>query len=735
MPKIIKLGLQDSISATYNKTKTTYNGRVSQSTKEGQLVLGPPLTRFIDIMTDQGFAPGQVCVNAQTGRIFALQNINSGVATISAHNFNATTGDCTIIGKIMVNPVAGTRTIRGFNVDDSNPTNIKIFIATTVSTTTCLGGMYIVDNVDLSDFTISGTMIYPASSTSPGQKASYSMQYASEVGRNHLGITSGGVGLGRYTSTDIANKTKYFMQNGAATTLQIYGFDYSIGPCDVAGKIVNGVSCQTSPYSGTSPAAYFTMGASNNGYSTLANTVAAFEAVIVQDGTNPVPSNFSSTAPNSNQNVYYVRDLQLVSGQWYFNLSASSIGVAVPPTSATTNFTMMRAYGISTSHSIFKTGILSPAPAGTLLTNQTFGCITPANVPIAPSLNNEDCIQLATSSSLVLAKISDLTDGGTTWPSMSQANAFGSGTDFILPSIAMADYSSVLDKWIFQSTTFKLHVKSHQNNSLDKVGGGIVTKYYETLNPPSIAQGLAAVISLKAGNGWIVTSGGSIGQRGLSLFDLLSDSMFDTSYVISPIKKVENNSILRFVRSIKSLVSYTDDINVYIRSANSASDPIFNSPTGGWILTVRSKDNNPMAIGPYFQVKVTFEALTDNQASPAQLNDLMLTYTSPYELSDYWAGDVDNTSRNGEVPTRTAFYLTKTYTTSVPQLFFRAYDPAGALVITADTVTDTSSFEYSTDNGTTWLPLGTIPNTAGTLVRYKWTSPPGTNIFASLREE
>jgi hypothetical protein len=43
-------------------------------------------------------------------------------------------------------------------------------------------------------------------------------------------------------------------------------------------------------------------------------------------------------------------------------------------------------------------------------------------------------------------------------------------------------------------------------------------------------------------------------------------------------------------------------------------------------------------------------------------------------------------------------------------------------------------FEYSTNNGTTWNPLGTIPNTVGTLVRYTFTSPPGVDIRPGLKE-
>jgi len=734
MSKIKTLGLQNSISASYDKTKTTYAGRVSQTTKEGQLVLGPPLTKFADVFTAYGVAPGHCVINPTTGRKFELQNVTTNTPQVLAFTFDLNTGDWVYIGKIVMTLPTGTHTYRGFNVDDSSTSNIRVYITSTVTTTTCLGGVYSARNLLLSDFTPVGTTIFPASSITAGQKAVYFPQYASQVGQQHTGISSGGIALGLYTSATPANQTKYFMQNGAANTLQIYGFDSSLGSSAVAGLVANGISAQTTQYGGTSPAAYFTMGASQNGYSTVANTTAAFEAIILQNGTGNVPTNFTSTSAGGAQTVYYLRDLQLVSGQWYFNLSTTSTGAAVVPTSSTSLFTMMRAYGISTTHSIFKTGIIAPTLTGTLLLNQSFGAATPQNVPAAPTLNNSDCLQLATSSNLYLGKISDLADGSTSWASLTGVNVLGAGVDYVTPAVTIADYSSVLDRWVFVSNTSKFYIKPHQNNIIEKSMGGLVTKYYEAQNPVAVQPGLAAIVTIKLGQGWLFMTGSTTGQRGVVAVDLYSDEMFGNSYIISPVTQVEPGSILKYISSVESYWDYTDNVDVYMRSANTASDSIFNSASGGWTQVNYGKDNAPTAIGPYFQLKIMFNIATDQQGCPAQIHDLVVGYLSSQELSDYWAGDVDNTTANGVTPSKSAFYLTRTYDTSVPTLYFRAYDASGNLVASANTSANASLFEYSTNGGTSWNALGTIPNTIGTIIRYNWTTPPGVNVFISVRE-
>jgi hypothetical protein len=79
--------------------------------------------------------------------------------------------------------------------------------------------------------------------------------------------------------------------------------------------------------------------------------------------------------------------------------------------------------------------------------------------------------------------------------------------------------------------------------------------------------------------------------------------------------------------------------------------------------------------------------------------------------------------------------LQTAYASSVPTMYFRAYDDNGNLVASANTATNPADFQYTTNNGTSWNALGTVPNTALTTeLRYIWSTPPGVNVTSSLRE-
>jgi hypothetical protein len=176
----------------------------------------------------------------------------------------------------------------------------------------------------------------------------------------------------------------------------------------------------------------------------------------------------------------------------------------------------------------------------------------------------------------------------------------------------------------------------------------------------------------------------------------------------------------------KQLDGNTGNILAYYRTSG------FGSITGGWTAISVDMDITAIASAAQIQFKLKFNTLTLGGSVPAQINELLLGYETLSEISDYW--EFSDDFSDNIVPSRTAFRLKKAYLTSVPTLYYRAYDLSDALLINNNTVTNAANFEYSTDNGNTWIPLGTIPNTVGTLVRYSFTSPPGVDIRPSIRE-
>jgi hypothetical protein len=739
MTKAYLAGLQNSTQTSYsNNGKTTILGRAYQKTLNSQQVIGPALTQFIDVQTLAGFVPAFIAYSPNQNRLYALSVISAN-PTVGLFTFNNSTGTYSYVGKVILSlasAAATTHTTRGFEVYESGG-SIYILISTTGSVA-INGGTYVAWGLAASDFTVGGTTIFFASGSN--QKAMYYMQDPGALGVSHVASTSWGLSVPQQSAASGVN-TKVWQWNGTLALPVLYSWDMANTPT-VAGSIVNGVSAQTTLYAGTSPSAFFTMGASQNGYS-LTNG----EPVVLMNGTGNVPTGFTAwvagTAQVAATNVYFVRDLQLVTGNYYFNLSTTTGGAAVTPTSSTSLFTMMRAFGTNSSLFSLKTGTLPAFSLGAIIQNQSVGYCKPVSAPANTNLNGQDCLYMTSSTGLYIGKISDLSSLGTTWASMTftGVNITGTGIDYTTPSNVAACYSgwnlsNDIDRFIYVTNTSTFVVKPYQASNISTSFGGIVTSYYETLNPVTVQFGAAAApSSIHVRNGWLFIPSSTTGQRGIIFADLYSDAMFGSSAVISPVLSLPAGSTMKYIDALEQLFDYTDSLNFFVRSAATSTDASFNSATGGWASIATAKDLSSTAIGPYFQIMATYQIATLLANTPAQVNDFIYSVTPANELSDYWVGSVDNSSQNGASPTYSAFRLTQAYATSVPTLYFRAYDDNGNLVASANTASNPTLFQYSTNNGSSWNALGTIPNTALTTeVRYIWPSPPGVRIAPSLRE-
>lgn len=699
--KSLSCELTNSTTTVYGDTTKTYlAGRATPSTFMGKDVVAPGLTTFADVNTTFGIVPGHCIVNPATGRKFELQNATTNTPTVLAFNFNLATGVWSYIGKVILTLPIGVHTYRGFSFDDSNPSNIKLMVSSTVTTSLFQGGTYYTWNLALADFTVAGTTIFMATSTN--QKAVYFAQYAGQVGLNHVGTTSGGVGSG-VNLVSLANRTKFFQQNGTAALPQIYVWDTSLGNPSVDGTVTNGISSQTTLYAGTSPAAFFRMGASQNGYSTTAPIASAAETVIVQNGTTNVPTNLTATPINTAQTVYFIRDLQFVGGIWYFNLSSAAGGVAITPATNSATFTMMRASGVTTSHSVLKTGNITPALTGTLLQTHSFGCTTPVNVPLAPALNNQDCLFITTSTTLYLGLISDLVDGSTTWGSNTPANMLGTGLDIVVPSILLARYSSYLDRWVYVTNTSKFVMKKHQNNSIDKVFGALSNIYYELQNLPSVPLGMAAITTINVSGGWLFVAGSTTGQRGVISCDLYSDDSFGVTYIVSKVLKVPFGSKLRFFTTDEAATDFTGDLVIYVRSANTSTDPVFSSASGGWVSYDPYQDQAPASLGPYFQVKLAYEIIKDNNTSPAQLHDFVVAYDEPGEIDKHFTWSHERTSKAGDSPMIVSVRQVEQLAFTPTKFILTGQDDAGNSVVTIDSSVTPAVFAQTLNSGSSYV--------------------------------
>jgi len=696
--KNIDIDLLADVTGTYDQTKTSLGGRAFQKTLlSGEDGLGPQLTRFIDVFSDT--APttavpvGPITVTTN-GRMFIPTAISAGVGTIVMYTFNLTTGAYAHVGRIlfnMPNTAATTHTIRGFKVDDSNPSNIRIFLATTGSVL-INGGVFMINGLSATDFVPVGFPTIPMA-TGSNQKAVYFLQNPAAQGVSHVMTVAAGLSL------DTAN-TKIYLHNGVAATHQFHTFDYSTSP-DAPGQTFTitiaapGVVTATAHgYSNNDPIALYTTGALPTGL-TASNAVT--------------------------QTVYFARNVTANT----FELSATSGGASITTTGVQSGVhTVRRAFGASNTMTYVTTGNL-PALVGTLLQTNSEQYSTPQS----GANSGFPCICFSTSSQLYTGRVSELTAAAVTWPSLQTVNLLGTSNQIVSPSNINFQYSQTVDRYVFQTATSIIISKQFVNNQISQVAGGVSNMYLEGTSMETVNFNALSVTNLEEQLGWLFIIGNTVGQRGVFVMDFRSDSEFDYSYVISPVFTLDS-ARLEAISSIEALFEKTGTLQFYYRTSG------FGSATGGWTSfpTAERLNESPNAFssGTQMQIKCLFDIFNFDASTPAQLRQLMLQVTPLNEISDNWEYSKDNSDSGS--PTRCAFRLKSLYTSVVPTIYFRAYDLTNVLLIDHNTVSNAANFEYSTNNGVSWLPLGVIPNTVGTLIRYNFTSPPGVDIRPSVRE-
>lgn len=685
--KFITADLLEDVVSSYDQTKTTVQGRASVKTVDGGLAVGPPLNKFIDSFTDASLTPvANAAFLSDNGRMFVCDAENAGLVRIALWELDPITLQQTYRGRIQVNigdTPASVHTFRGFKVIDTGTTGWKLFITTTSTVRLQNGGPYLVNNIDRADFVPVGFPTIPFA-TGNNQKAVYKMGIPGLAGSS-FPITAA-VG----TTLDVS-ANRLYVHNGVSATHQFYVYDTSVTPTysNTAGLIIDAATDTITevghPYNNDDP-------------------------VLI--------SSLVGGAGLTNNTVYFVRNVTATT----YQLSATVGGAAINITTNGTA-TVGRAYGSTPALYLHVTGNL-PALSGTLLATNSESFATPQHTTNA----GQNCVFFATTTNLYLGQLSELTSGAVAWPSLVTSNVLGTVNEVVVPIPLQADWSNSLDMAVFSNAGNVIIGKQIINNQIDMIFGGSGNRYLEGIANPEVVelQPLGVINSLNMGyNGVLAIGGSSTGQRGIFITDVRSNAVFDYSYVVTKVLEADAETY-KFITSLDKLFAYTGSLEVYYRTSG------FGSISGGWLPINFSEDLSIVATASQIQFKILYDTLGLDTCIPAQLTEFILGFNSINQISDNWEySHDDSTSGN---PTRISFRLKEAYDSAVPQLFFRAYDLTNVQITSANTVAQAANFEYSTDNGASWSPLGTIPNTVGTLVRYTYVTPPGVDIRPSIRE-
>lgn len=612
--KAVSADLLTNVTGTYDKTMTTKFGNVITQTVNGKSVISPPLIQFIDTISDFGVTPLH-CYASANGRLFITNTVASGQGvTLLLYTFNYATGANSKVGGIKYNLTnTSTYTIRQIKVFDSGTTAWKVLISCT-NTTAANGGLYMVNQVALSDFVLVGFPTITLATTGDTQ-ASKKVFFLQETGGTNLLTAAQGHA--------ISSDRKVYVGNNAVATYQTYKFDVD---------------------------------------ATISTVTAA---------------------------------------------------------------------GITSDCYVLKTGTTGSGAGmlGTILLLNSFDIGTPTT---GPNAGNE-CLYVPGSTGFNEFRLSDVTSGATSIPSLRTCNNLDAPNIATAQTPANANFSETLDKVVFQASG-RTMVKPFVNNSIDLYVGNSSPQYRTAiLNLIYDFTGIT-ISSSDIRSGWLFSVLSTAGQVGVQAMDLRSDQMFDYSYFTTKVMSTVDAQWIS-LRVNNRLRGTSNPLKVYYRGSDNYSDVLFNSASGGWTALANDYDMTAIASYDYVQFKCAFYSNLNPSAIYAQPSELRLIYQPTSELSDNWVGSIDNSTGNSASPAKSAFRLQTAYLTSVPTLYFRAYDDSGVLVASANTSANAADFEYSTNNGASWNPLGTIPNTPVTTeVRYNWATPPGVNVRVSLRE-
>jgi hypothetical protein len=778
--KLLDAKLLESVGTSYDQTRTTLAGRVTQRTIDSKPVLGPSPTRFLDVFSDTAgaFTPITTLFPTSSGRIFMIGAITAGALPVVLYEINQSTGTHQYVGRINIAVPASpaiVHTIRSIKAVDTGTTGWKIYII--ASGTILIGGsgVLMANNINRSDFSQVSPPTIPFA-TGNNQKAVYQLGRLPGMQSRSMTITLGTpvkfnfaahgfsnneqvyftsqVGTA-WTASTFATNTKYFVRNAGLNDFELSAtfngpsISAAAGPTsvvmqplnqeiDVFGAIIDVDANKLYTHVGTAAnPQYFIRDTSiSPNYSTqVANiTIGAPGKIQINSHgyTENEPVQFLSgslPAAFALNTTYFVRNLTAND----FELSATQGGVGITTATAATGVTVGRAFGYTDSQWLHQTSIL-PAISGVLLaTTDVDALANPVNAPLnGGALNGQKCAFFATSTNLYLGRLDELTPGATTWPSLTTSNMLGAPNQIIAPLVISASWSDALDHAIIQfgqaaTNAFRFMLKKVENNKLTAIFGDTCVSIYEATSREAYELRPAIpYLNFSNNSGWLFAISSATGQRGVFASDVRSDTLFEHSYIVSKILTLPQNAVLRCVDVKRELVTSGGEIDVEYRLSG------FGSISGGWISIDADQELNIPA-GTQIQFKLDFRTHSADKTSHVQVSDLIVGYDALEELSDNWEYSYDDSSSGS--PTRIGFRLKQAYASSIPStLRFQASDLSGTILVNQTITSDPSNFQYSTDGGTTWLPLGTIPNTVGTLVRYTFTSPPGTDVRPSLKD-
>lgn len=355
------------------------------------------------------------------------------------------------------------------------------------------------------------------------------------------------------------------------------------------------------------------------------------------------------------------------------------------------------------------------------------------------------CLTWLTTTNIYHAKTSDITNGAASLPSLQTGNMAGSA-NILTPTAAFGQYSGTLDKFVIMTTLGQVIVKQGISNDANALTWGlnsyIKTETGGTTTPADF--GAVTNLALTTNSGFAYMTNTSVGQRNILVYDLTADessvgnlaSAFPGQINASIISPVLSGNFTKgcMMGIYYELAKRSVKASIQFRTSNFATGPGAGFDAT-WTTVPKDGDLSTLVNATQAQFRILFTMMGNEVTNPPQIIEAYFVYYDNTQISENWEGSLDNSTQSQNSPMYVAFRMRSAYAATVPKLYVRGVDDSGNVIFLFDTVTNAAVFSYTTNNGTSWNALGTIPNTPLTTeVRVNVASPSGTRLTWSIAE-
>lgn len=683
--------------AAWDSTKPYLSGNARSKLVNGQQSVGSALTKVVDVGNDFNLVPSGInYYDIATSRFFILTTFVTNQARVLLYNIDRQTLVATPVGQVAITYPA-TPTFKELIVDCSGTTNWKIKVLQT-NTTVFFGGLYITQKVDLADFAMVGFPTFNFAFNETDAKKTYkyvtSTQPAS-LNTSTPGTENVGIVLGMWQSSNVIK-----VLNGASATARAMHFNNATLPAHTASTVTITIA---------SPCVV-----SHASHGRVVGDPVTFQT------TGALPTNLVVGA------IYYIIAAGFTANSYQVSTTQGGVAVNTAGTQSGVHTAGLPHGEATTNHYLGSSGIITPAFTGTLLTTQN------AQLKVKPDAPNigENYIAINSNSNLYRIKESDLAISSSSFTSLETVNILSTTPSPLItaPTVAYAAWvdDPLINRWLYITNSLKIVEKPFLNNTIYRVFGSLFNRGTENQMLETLSFGGIATIGFMQSDGVLFLTQNTTNQRGVLLMDYKSDAAFDYSYILSPVVTI-NKAILCFINTVEALFESTGTVRFYYKTSG------FSGAFSGF-TEINTAEELSLTLGTQVQFAVKTDCATEDASTHAQLIALLISFLDVGAMSDYFAQSNDATVTT--TPAKSAFIQKQNRGSAHPKLYFRAYSfNTLDLVAQANTVDNPTLFEYSTNDGLTYNNLGTIPDNKGTIVRYKWASPPGEKVIISINEE